>query len=316
MPVEEAQRLARRRAEEQYARTKNSGRTLGGRRPQAGSDMRQVIANAAGERVRVERGCPTERDDVQSLTDKYGHAGQRTAAEENDAENDEIMRALIDLLQNDEERKLNGLPPLGSSRDSPIPLDSPQRSGSSSRGRLNNTPSTPPHKSTSAPPVPRPTGRDGRPVSRLVMEAENRRPASISRQAINSRQATTYPPSASNPPPAMTPVSIIWSCPVCTLDNPAHITQCEACESIRPGYGSSSTTTQHTTGPRRLGSQREEIQSNGGGYRTQPQPQPQPQSQAAKQRSGVFGWTCHQCNSFMPHEWWTCSSCGQMKASS
>ena len=303
MPVEEAHRLARRRAEEQYSRTKRAagtiGHLLGGKKPASGSDIRGVIAEAADRRSTVIRGCPTESHDVINLTDKYGHGGRRITADDHDADNDELTKALIDLLQNDEERKLNGLPPLGASSDSPIPIyDSPQ---SSRTGRsAQSAPPVPGNKPSSVPPTSRPVDRFGRPISRLVNEADHRRSASA-----NSRQ---HPPAAPAPtssnssysqrpqprpqprPQTTMPVSAVWSCNVCTLDNLLHHEKCEACDNPRPA---------HVMGD-----------FNYGQWASGSTPVPQ------KQRENTLGWICHSCGTFMPHEWWTCSSCGGMKLSS
>ena len=92
-----------------------------------------------------------------------------------------------------------------------------------------------------------------------------------------------------------------WACEVCTCINPTQFLACDACGVERP---------RSVTKPRPKRSQPSRIKS-----------EPTSRADVKIKDSGStlnqgLGWKCVNCGSFMEHQWWTCSACGMMKASS
>ncbi|KAF4291057.1 hypothetical protein KXV55_000634 [Aspergillus fumigatus] len=113
-----------------------------------------------------------------------------------------------------------------------------------------------------------------------------------------------------------------WTCPTCTLENPANFLCCDACASERPRPSA----TRSLSGPPATGSCRTDNHNK----------KKRPISQSASQTifknrtravetlaaldSSIakrpLGWICQTCGTFMETEWWTCSNCGMMKQNS
>ncbi len=102
IPIDEARRRARAAAETRRTLTAGSGQKLGGTPVRRGADIRQVIADAATRRATVTRGCGSGREESKSISDEVGRNGFRTKAEEDDANEEAIMQAYIELLQEEE----------------------------------------------------------------------------------------------------------------------------------------------------------------------------------------------------------------------
>ncbi|KAF1986135.1 WLM-domain-containing protein [Aulographum hederae CBS 113979] len=180
IPRHEMQRQARQAAEERLARNKGSGKKLGGKAVPRGYNIRQVIAAAADRRNTLDRGCASGTADAGKLAAESSKNGFRTQAEEDDANNKAIFEALMELMKEDEYKKLEGYQP---------PSPSEALTWDPETGLQLGQPSNPPSRSSSAgsapltrnssssssqimrKPVPAPTS-GGRPISRLVKEAE------------------------------------------------------------------------------------------------------------------------------------------------
>ena len=118
-PPHELRRLARASAEtrqRQNQLTKGSGQRLGGTplhllpSAQSGSngDIRKIIANQIEQRNAINRGCGSGRADAVQISSQPGREVFATKAEEDDANDRAIAQALFELMELDEERKLDG----------------------------------------------------------------------------------------------------------------------------------------------------------------------------------------------------------------
>lgn len=105
MPVDEARRVARTAAEQRRALSAGSGRKLGGAPVLRGTDMRKVIADAAQRRIEVTKGCASGTDQSTELAEEASRNGFRTKAEEDDANEQAIMQANIELIQEEERER-------------------------------------------------------------------------------------------------------------------------------------------------------------------------------------------------------------------
>ncbi|KAL8640577.1 MAG: hypothetical protein Q9226_008734, partial [Calogaya cf. arnoldii] len=106
IPMHEAQRRARAAAEKRRTLAAGSGQKLGGSGIGRGTDMRKVIADAAQRRIDIMRGCAdTDSARVREIVDQTNKSGSKTKAEEDDADEEAIMLAYIDLVQEEEREK-------------------------------------------------------------------------------------------------------------------------------------------------------------------------------------------------------------------
>ncbi|MCJ1283667.1 hypothetical protein MMC26_002998 [Xylographa opegraphella] len=105
IPMHEARRRARAAAEKRQTLNAGSGQKLGGRSVRRGEDIRKVIADAATRRSTVERGCASGTERGQGLVEETTRNGFRTKAEEDDANEDAIMQAYIEMIQEEEREK-------------------------------------------------------------------------------------------------------------------------------------------------------------------------------------------------------------------
>ena len=111
-PPRELRRLARESAEkrkETSKQSKGSGQRLGGVPLHLqGLDVRQIIADQVTRRNTINRGCASGRHDSGQLSDQAHSSSFKTRAEEDDANNRAIAQALLELMQEEEERKFEG----------------------------------------------------------------------------------------------------------------------------------------------------------------------------------------------------------------
>ena len=267
--MDEARRRARAAAEKRQTLGAGSGRKLGGAPVLRGTNIRQVIADAAQRRITVERGCASGTDEGDKLANDVSNNGFKTKAEEEDANEQAIMQAYIDLIQ-EEERETYG--------SSYIPPSQQNPAG--------------PRSSLSPPPIP-----------------ESSKPPSNPPPPKELSDHMTVDLTADN---GIDPES--WSCPICTLTNPANFLCCDACTterpqpsksipSKRPASQSLGSTTKTSSGHTALKPRKNAIQSI-------------MDLENKKAPRKPLGWLCHQCGTFMETEWWTCSRCGTMKLSS
>jgi len=145
-------------------------------------------------------------------------------------------------------------------------------------------------------PVPSSSQSNGKPISRLVSDANDKDQAP-KRKKIALSETTCLPgfdPSAESPlidlSEPFNPDE--WTCEVCTCINPMQFLACDACGSERPhgAVAAASSGLAATHRPRW----------------TTPRPM----------ATETMGWNCVRCETFMEHKWWTCSACGLMKNSS
>lgn len=111
-PPHEMRRRARASAEQRQQQnklSKGSGQRLGGTPLHLqGQDVRQIIADQITRRNTISKGCGSGRNDATKLSDQSANNSFKTKAEEDDANNRAIMEALYDLIQEEEECKLQG----------------------------------------------------------------------------------------------------------------------------------------------------------------------------------------------------------------
>lgn len=119
IPMHEAQRLARAAAEKRRILTGGSGQKLGGSSVLRGQDIRQVIADAAMRRINAAKGCASGTERGRAIVEETTKTGFRTTADEENANEEAIMLACIDLIEEEEKEKYGSsyTPP---SKENPI----------------------------------------------------------------------------------------------------------------------------------------------------------------------------------------------------
>ena len=208
IPIDEARRRARAAAEQRRTLTAGSGQKLGGAPVRRGADIRKVIADAATRRATVTRGCGSGRQESKGIADEVGRNGFRTKAEEDDANDDAIMQAYIELLQQDE-REEYGVADIPPSRDNPT-ASGPSVLASSSVGHANAASTV----STDSPPP-----SNSNPHGSII--------------DLTSTQSNAIPNGT-------------WTCPICTLENLPTYLCCDACTTERPDSSLRPSHPQHT----------------------------------------------------------------------
>ena len=291
IPMHEARRLARVNAENRRTLTAGSGQKLGGAPVRRGVDIRNVIADAAARRATIVKGCASgvdaERErEIDKETNKNGF---RTKADKEDANEEAIMIAYIDLVQ-EEERDKYGEAYIPPSKENPA----------GSQGGFNIIRSEHGSRSNRAPPVPTST-KPAPPTTNTVGPGHGQ----------STLPPSTQPPSTKTPAlPA--PSSDSWTCEICTLVNPANYLCCDACSTERPSPPHSPVpkpqkvaSTQARPSSIRDSNSKKAVKSLMSLDATTSQLPKKP-----------IGWSCHSCGNFMESEWWTCARCGSMKQSS
>ncbi|KAF2482597.1 WLM domain-containing protein [Neohortaea acidophila] len=316
-PPHEMRRLARASAEKRQAQnklTKGSGQRLGGTPLHLqGGDVRKIITDQVTRRNTINKGCGSTRADAIQISDDNSNNTFKTKAEEDDANNRAISQALYDLIEEEEDRKLQGTfsaaptdgglgwDPANGLYDSktgtdaapPIPIDSKpapnrppsQNSRTIPRKRLPTDPSLP----STPPPLPAPASAPPQEATRPPPPLIDLTDPSSPTTTTTTTTTTTNP----NPPPSTTD----WACRICTCINPLQFLACDACGTERPP---------------RVGEPSHKAKANTAPPPTKTNSMPtlssvQPQS---------LGWNCAGCGAFMEHKWWTCSACGRLKESS
>ncbi|KAH7399413.1 WLM domain-containing protein [Pyrenochaeta sp. MPI-SDFR-AT-0127] len=335
IPLEEMRRQARKAAEKRKSTTNANagGNRLGGGSVARGIDMRKVIADAASRRNSITEGCASGSSEAGRLVNQQEQDGFRTRAEQDDANDLAIAHALQDLMYEEEMQRLgaptgggglswdpqNGLqfdsnPPSRTASPTPNPS---QGLGWTKGEGLSFTPTT----STQVHPTRKSSmNSQGKPLSRLVTEPQNRSSTSSSRptasrtpsrliseeeEELRNKQLPPTPPPTSPQHLTVPTDPDKWACPQCTLHNPLDFLTCEVCGLEQPP--------QPIPPHKRFGSSH-----------TAPSlPKPPPQSGLRgrgatpfEPAKGRIGWNCLECGTFMENEWWTCSLCGTMKLDS
>lgn len=165
--------------------------------------------------------------------------------------------------------------PQASSRPPSLPVSSKSMA---IRPSSSKPPQIPPQSKKPIYMATRPSTRPGKPVSRLVKEAEEQRQKKLLTKKANASSART-------PAAPVAGTSKTWQCGACTLINDPGALKCIVCETSRVSKSAS-----------RSVSVPPPITNN---------------NPLANMRD--IGWTCRWCLDYMDHEWWTCRSCGKMK---
>ena len=196
IPIDEARRRARAAAEQRRTRTAGSGQKLGGAPVRRGADIRKVIADAATRRATVTKGCGSGRPGSKGIADDVGRNSSRTKADEDDANDEAIIQAYIELLQEEEREKYG---------DAYVPPSQDNPTGSGPSALASSSVS----HTTFAAAAPSDTKASSKPK--------------FGTQAID---LTGVQPT--------TTASGTWTCPICTLENPPTYLCCDACTTERP----------------------------------------------------------------------------------
>lgn len=241
IPLDEMRRQARASAEKRHKEKKkrSSGQKLGGKKAPTGTDVRKVIADAAIQRNTITKGCASGTQQGAKAAEEAKRNGFRTKAEEDDANDLAIAKALIELMEEDETNKLEGS---ASENISSEGLNAFSERGlenaahlrgnkdsllrdSSSDLRSENYQSSQADSSESK-------------VFNLLAEAERKRQEKRKSKTAAppiSSEARVGPNAHSLQPPIQNPkVPIYWTCSICTLNNPGLYLCCDACGTERP----------------------------------------------------------------------------------
>ncbi|KAI4096974.1 MAG: hypothetical protein L6R37_006888 [Teloschistes peruensis] len=295
IPMHEAQRRARAAAEKRRTLTAGSGQKLGGAAVRRGQDIRKVIADAAQRRIDIMRGCgDTDTARVKEIVDQTNQSGFKTKAEGDDADEEAIMLAYIDLVQ-EEEREKYGKNYIAPSKDNPAGSQGYAPSSSSNSWQASK-----------APPVPtstKPPASGGAAIPTHIFDLDD-------------------PSSAAD-------FSTSWTCNICTLVNPPNYLSCDACGTDRPSPPPSpQRRPRPTSKPSSLPSR--PAAANGIGLRDGSKERSRIPSKTdkldkirslnaeveRKAQAQAVGWECRGCGNWMENQWWTCGRCGMMKSSS
>lgn len=146
MPIDEARRQARAAAEQRRKLAAGSGKRLGGAPVLRGTDMRRVIADAAQRRIDVTNGCASGSADTSDLIEEASRNGFRTKAEEDDANEQAIMQAYMELIQQEERERYGPsyIPPSQGNPAGPRSLVSPPPVPESTKPTSTPAPAPPP----------------------------------------------------------------------------------------------------------------------------------------------------------------------------
>jgi hypothetical protein len=290
VPLHEARRIAKAAAEKRRVLSSGSGQKLGGRPLPVGTDIRRVIVAAIERRSTVLKGCGSEKvsdKEIDALANQATQNGFSTKGDEDEANDRAIAQALWELVQEDEKREYGEMyiPPTASNPTGngggEIGSMSPERK----RIKKEDTSPVPIRNKADTPPIRQ---NPNRPPSRLVLEAEKKKPKIVrpKRTEISPVASSSRPVVSKDPSPE--PHMEGWTCSICTLHNPITFLACDACTSERPVE---------------ITNQLAKMKSKPG---------------SSSRPNGVQSevWTCPKCSTIMGNKWWTCSMCGKMKESS
>lgn len=283
-------------AEKRRALSSGSGQKLGGGAKVNVTpdyqEMRERVAAAALRRARISKTCGAEseasdRGKIEADAERAIKNGFRTQAEEDDANEQAILQAAIDLIaEGEREEEMQRKAWEEHSGYVWIEDDGPTRTPVSVAGP-SSQPTRPKHSRSAS--------------SESPPNTRNKRPA---------------PPNAFlDEPPSYEEavgISTTWACDLCTLINPDSNSNCDACGVLRPNEKLAALEV----------SRRE---SRAAVQPTRPGGLKRATSVKAKQRVR-FGpdplapvkrmWDCHNCTASNDAGWWTCTACGIMKLSS
>ena len=300
--MDEIRRQARVAAEKRHKKAqragKSAGQRLGGSRPPRGADIRRTIADAATRRNSIVKGCASGTTEGVKAAEEARRNGFRTKAEEDDANDAAIMKALIDLMEEDEMDKLENKDQGLQRGDIVNGLSWTKERGlepavdthlSSSLSNVHGKGSSPQNKSSSS----KANKTHSSSISKNRKEYQSQSESEAKQHdAFQGGSLAAHQPKCSPneelhiPPKAANKASErdgFWICSICTLENPFLFLCCDACGTERPAL----------------------------------QPATDDRGQkAGKRLNDRLGWNCGRCGTFMENQWWTCSACGVMKGSS
>lgn len=288
IPLDEARRRARAAAEQRKTLAKNSGKRLGGAPVLRGTDMRKLRADAAQRRIEVTNGCASGTDRSEELADEASRNGFRTKAEEDDANEQAILQAFIELIQEEEREKYGDLyiPPSQENPAGPRTGENPDLSDSTE----------PVEKSKSD----------------LLPEKP---PNTLSSTADNSSYESPWTCKTctlENPPNFL-------CCDVCAAERPVpSITKATA----TPQQKAVRLNPEPQTSKKRVlqadveEEKDEATPRNNFAFKNRTRALDSLASIHRDTSKRPLGWLCDQCGSFMESQWWTCTCCGKMKPSS
>ena len=338
-----------------YKKNHDSGRRLGSSSaghapasaPRSRTRLRDILAGAAISRnkaqtSKVDSGCATGTAIGTKAAEDAMSNGFRTQAEMDDANSIAIAQALQELYEQEEDNRIydglagpaptseglvwdpsTGLQPAsapGSRSTTPNPVQQSHPPRTSSRATSTGPSGAYQNGNGYAGPEYNPHGV---PVSRLVREAEAKQPrrnqvpqsptpafqnwpnsdtgASLFGGSNGSRGSSSTRPisvsSSSEDADAST-----WECLQCTFHNHGIMEKCEICDAPR---------LRHPTTRRAQPANYNNNNNNNNINDLVRKPLP-PNPPVER----PMGWVCMVCGTYMESQWWTCSQCGTMKATS
>lgn len=325
MPRHEANRLARQAAEQRKVRNQGSGQRLGGSGILRGQDARAVIADAIERRLKIERGCASGTEVGERVARDEAGKGSMTTTQAGPADEDEetMMQAYIDLIQEDEREKFGGYYEPPTAANPAGPRRAQGRSASLVEQQMEIEQAIVKEKQKQR--------DDNRPpVPSQGLQNTSHLPSRLQQSNTSSRTVSPSPAVANKNQPSSSDVeedsdpeedSDTWTCEICTLINPLSFLSCDACGVERPtsiSYKpqSSKQKSTKTKDNKRAKSDRElpnALKPRSSAYDSIARFNAEREQKLA---SKPLGWKCGGCGNFMEMEWWTCARCGRMKESS
>ncbi|KAF3387198.1 DNA-dependent metalloprotease WSS1 [Penicillium rolfsii] len=290
IPLDEARRRARAAAEQRKVLAKNSGKRLGGAPVLRGTDVRKLRADAAQRRIEVTNGCASGTDRSEELAEEVSRNGFRTQAEEDDANEQAILQAFIELIQEEEREKYG---------DSYIPPSQENPAGPRTHER--------PALSDSADPM-----------EKKDLGTHPEQTIGISKSAADNRSYespwTCTTCTLENPPNFL-------CCDVCAAERPVPSVEKPAAVLRQQAPATSAKSEPERSKKRVLQTaveeEKDEATPRGNfAFKNRTRALDKLASIHRDTNKRPLGWLCEQCGSFMETQWWTCSCCGKMKPSS
>ncbi|PLB41500.1 metalloendopeptidase WSS1 [Aspergillus candidus] len=151
------------------------------------------------------------------------------------------------------------------------------------------------------------------------------------RSVLSPPPQSVNPPAPSGPSQSEVPIDLTtddrlyetpWTCPTCTLENPATYLCCDVCAAERPrpsnprSMSGPATTKPSETEIRKTNKRPLSRSAAQEPFRNRTRAVESLASLERKSSKRPLGWLCDDCGSFMETEWWTCSNCGKMKRAS
>ena len=317
VPINEARRLARASAERRRNLTAGSGQKLGGQGIMRGQNPRAVIAAAAEKRMKIERGCASDTDRGKQIAREEELKMEkvtRTTIEHEDEDEDAMMQAYIEMIQEDEKQQF-GKDYVQPSQDNPAG-----------------------YKGMHSPPGLR-TAMIANTSTKDLLEQQHKIEQNLGSKKAKSQHSTEdFDPPLGPPPPRPnqpspseqenSPLPETWTCEICTLVNPLQFLSCDACGLERPAIYH----LDQPPSPPQRPSSTNHSSSRSQTHTSKSQSKDKPnalkpkqnvvdslrkfEEQEAYKKKLPIGWRCNGCGNFMEQQWWTCSVCGRMKTAS